>query len=93
MGGALPLLEVAAGVALLVTGLALVRRSFGRLRRVGAFNSLYWASFRHFSGYRLRTLRPLGSALLGLSLAVAGLVALYAGTAAFYSGRLLNVGG
>ncbi|MEA2684059.1 MAG: hypothetical protein QOK05_2387 [Chloroflexota bacterium] len=93
MGGAGPLLLLAAGALMAVSGALLVSASLRRLRRVGAFGSLYWRSFRQFAGYRLRTLRPLGSGLLGVALIAVGLLALYLGVISFYGNRLYHPAG
>lgn len=79
------------GALTAVAGALVVRRALRRLRRVGAFGALYWSSFRHFAGYRLRSLRPLGAMLLGIVLLAAGLVAVYAGLTSFYTTRLGHI--
>ena len=80
------------GLALVSSGLILVSRSIQQLNRTGAFTSLYWASFRRYAGYRLRSLRPAVLAALGIALVGAGLTVLYLGLVSFYSGRLLTPG-
>ncbi len=93
MPGGQPLLEIAGGAAVAVAGIVLASRGSTRLRRAGFFGGLYWASFRHFTGYRLRALRPLGTTFLGIVLAVAGLLSMYLGLTGFYAGRLFNLSG
>jgi hypothetical protein len=88
MGEAGPIVLLVGGSVLVGVGATITLRSMRRLRRAGAFGSLYWRSFRHFAGYRLRTLRPLGATLVGLALVGAGLLAVYAGVTSFYSTRL-----
>lgn len=77
-----------AGVVLAILGALTVTRATGRLRRAGAFDGIFWSSFRHFSGYRMRALRPLGVLALGLVLLALGLLAFYYGLSAFYAGHL-----
>ena len=90
MAGIAELATVVAAVLLVAAGLFLVSRSVHQLSRAGAFSSLYWASFRRYAGYRLRSLRPLALALLGLLMVFAGLTVLYVSLVAFYTGRLLT---
>ena len=93
MGQLPPLLLLVAGILLVPGGLLLVSRSLQQLRRSGAFSSLYWASFRRYAGYRLRSLQPLVGTLLGLAMLATGLDAFYLGLVAFYAGRLGGVSG
>lgn len=88
-----PLLLILAGLLLAVSGGVLVSRSLNRLQRAGALSALYWASFRHYRGYRLRSLRPAGGALLGVMLVGGGLASVYLGLTGFYAARLGGVGG
>lgn len=93
MAKALPILLVVAGITLMTAGLLLVSRSLQQLQRVGAFSSLYWASFRRYARYRVRSLRSAARGLLGVALVGAGLAALYYGMISFYAGRLGGVTG
>ena len=93
MGQAWPLLLLVAGLLLVVSGLMLVSRSLRQLQRTGAFGSLFWASFRRFAGYRLRSLSPVGGVLLGIAMVATGLGALYLGVVDFYAGRLGGLSG
>jgi hypothetical protein len=88
MADAGPIALLVGGAVVAAAGATITLRSMRRLRRAGAFGSLYWRSFRQFAGYRLRSLRPLGATLVGLTLLAAGLVAVYAGLTSFYSTRL-----
>ena len=81
-------LAMPAGVVLAIVGGLTVTRATSRLRRAGAFDGIFWSSFRHFSGYRVRALRPLGVLALGLILLALGLLAFYYGLSAFYAGHL-----
>lgn len=81
------------GALLTVFGGLVLVRALRRLQRAGALGSLYWRSFRHFAGYRLRSLRPLGIGLVGLALLGAGLLALYLGMTSFYGDRLYHLSG
>ena len=92
MTGLWSVVTLVAGVALVATGLLLLSRAIGQLARAGAFSSLYWASFRRYAVYRVRSLRPALGGVLGLLLLGAGLTALYAGLVSFYGGRLLSPG-
>ena len=87
------MLLLAAGILLVVSGLMLVSRCLRQLQRAGAFGSLFWASFRRFAGYRLRSLSPVGGVLLGIAMVSAGLGALYLGVVGFYAGRLGGLSG
>ena len=87
------LLLVAGGLAVTVSGMLLLSRSLHRLQRAGAFTGLYWSSFRRYAGYRLRSLRPMGSGLLGILMVAAGLACLYFGMIAFYASRLGSISG
>jgi hypothetical protein len=80
-----------AGVVLAIAGGLTVTRATGRLRRAGAFGGVFWSSFRHFGGYRMRALRPLAVLIMGLLLLVLGLVAFYYGLTAFYAGHLGHI--
>ena len=93
VGQSWPVLLLAAGIALVTAGVLLVSQALRGLQRVGAFSSTYWASFRRFAGYRVRSLRSLARGLLGFALVAAGLVALYYGLVGFYAGRLGGVSG
>ena len=93
MGQAGTLLLLVAGILLVVSGVRLVLRSLRQLQRTGAFGSLFWASFRRFAGYRLRSLSPVGGVLLGIAMVAAGLSALYLGVVGFYAGRLGSLSG
>ncbi len=81
------------GVIAAALGMALIARNTGQLRRAGVFGGVFWSSFRHFSAYRRRSLRPLWGWLLGLLLLAAGLAGIYFGMTAFYAGRLGTFGG
>ena len=81
------------GIAMVAAGMALFSRSLRRLRRAGAFGGLFWSSFRNFAAYRLRSLRPAGGLLLGLTLVAGGLAALYVGLTSFYASRLGHLSG
>jgi hypothetical protein len=81
-----------AGVLLAIVGGLTVTRATGRLRRAGAFGGIFWSSFRNFTGYRMRALRPLGVLALGLILLALGLFAFYYGLTAFYAGHLGRIG-
>ena len=77
-----------AGVVLAIAGGLTLTRAAGRLRRTGAFGGIFWSSFRHFGGYRLRALRPLALLGMGLLMLGLGLAAFYYGLSAFYAGHL-----
>lgn len=77
-----------AGVVLVIAGGLTVTRATSRLRRTGAFGGIFWSSFRHFGGYRMRALRPLALLATGLLMLSLGLVAFYYGLSAFYAGHL-----
>jgi hypothetical protein len=81
-------LAMPAGVVLAIAGGLTVTRATSRLRRAGAFGAIFCSSFRHFGGYRVRALRPLGVLAVGLLLLGLGLVAFYYGLSAFYAGHL-----
>lgn len=93
MGGAAPVLLLLGGALLVGFGALLLFRALNRLQRAGAFGSLYWRSFRHFPGYRLRSLRPLGIAIVGVALLCAGCLVLYVGVTSFYGDRLYHPSG
>ncbi len=76
------------GVLLALAGGVALARATSRLRRAGAFGGVFWSSFRHFSGYRMRALRPLWGLAAGLLLLTLGLLAFYYGLSAFYAGHL-----
>jgi len=82
------ILAMPTGVVLAIVGGLTVTRATSRLRRSGAFGGVFWSSFRHFGGYRVRALRPLGGLALGLLLLGLGLLAFYYGLSAFYAGHL-----
>ncbi|GAC1330546.1 MAG: hypothetical protein NVSMB17_07990 [Candidatus Dormibacteria bacterium] len=86
----LGLLALLGGVALVAAGLILLSRSISQLNRVGAFSSLYWASFRRYASYRVRSLRPAAVAVAGIALIGVGLTLLYLGLISFYTGRLFS---
>jgi len=92
MEGLLGLAMLLGGVALVAAGLVLLSRSFSQLNRTGAFSNLFWASFRRYAGYRVKSLRPAGIAAVGLALIGTGLAVLYLGLVNFYSGRLFTPG-
>ena len=92
MGGLLGIGALVTGLVVVGAGLLLMSRSMQQLGRTGVFTSLYWASFRRYAGYRLRSLRPLIVTLLGIVLVGVGLTVLYLGLVSFYSGRLLTPG-
>jgi hypothetical protein len=81
-------LAMPAGVVLAIAGGLTVTRATSRLRRAGAFGGIFWSSFRHFGGYRVRALRPLAVLAMGLLLLGLGLFAFYYGLSAFYAGHL-----
>jgi hypothetical protein len=80
-----------AGVVLAIAGGLTVTRATSRLRRAGAFGGVFWSSFRHFGGYRMRALRPLAALATGLLLLGVGLLAFYYGLSAFYAGHLGHI--
>ncbi|HXA41635.1 MAG TPA: hypothetical protein VNV65_01845 [Candidatus Solibacter sp.] len=77
-----------AGVVLAIVGGLTITRATSRLRRAGAFGGVFWSSFRHFGGYRMRALRPLAVLAFGLLVLAAGLLSFYYGLSAFYAGHL-----
>ena len=77
-----------AGVVMAIAGGLTVTRAASRLRKAGAFGGVFWSSFRHFGGYRMRALRPTLVLLMGLLLLALGLLAFYYGLSAFYAGHL-----
>jgi len=80
------------GVVLAIVGGLTITRATSRLRRAGAFGGVFWSSFRHFGGYRMRALRPLGVLAFGLLVLGLGLVSFYYGLSAFYAGHLGRIG-
>jgi hypothetical protein len=82
------ILAMPTGVVLAIVGGLTVTRATSRLRRSGAFGGVFWSSFRHFGGYRVRALRPLGGLALGLLLLGLGLLVFYDGLSAFYASHL-----
>jgi hypothetical protein len=85
-------LAMPTGVVLAILGGLTVTRATSRLRRSGAFGGIFWSSFRHFGGYRVRALRPLGGLAFGLVLLGLGLLAFYYGLTSFYAGHLGRIG-
>lgn len=77
-----------AGVVLAILGGLTITRATSRLRRAGAFGGVFWSSFRHFGGYRMRALRPLVVLAFGLLLLATGLLSFYYGLSLFYAGHL-----
>jgi hypothetical protein len=84
-------LAMPAGIVLAIAGGLTVTRATSRLRRAGAFGGVFWSSFRHFGGYRMRALRPLAALGAGLLLLGVGLLAFYYGLSAFYAGHLGHI--
>jgi hypothetical protein len=85
-------LAMPGGVVLAIVGGLTITRATSRLRRSGAFGGVFWSSFRHFGGYRMRALRPLGVLAFGLLVLGLGLVSFYYGLSAFYAGHLGRIG-
>ena len=85
-------LAMPGGVVLAIVGGLTITRATSRLRRAGAFGGVFWSSFRHFGGYRMRALRPLGVLAIGLLVLGLGLLSFYYGLSAFYAGHLGRIG-
>jgi hypothetical protein len=82
------ILSIILGTALAGAGLVTFVGAIRQLGRNRAFGAMFWSSLPHYFSYRVRALRPVGRALLGLALLSGGLLVLYLGIVGFYSARL-----
>jgi len=75
-------------IVIVGAGALMLLRGLERLRRNRAFASTFWSSLPQYFSYRLRALKPLGQAVLGLTLLLAGIVILYIDIVGYYTSRL-----